>query len=161
MLTPIIHSFGGEMTTVSAVATTVRVAAAASAIMAAATLVPPAVAYAGPAAPLPEAALGSTLGGDSVSPCDPELGCAANALAPDTAAGSFFAPNALVGGNAAAPPVTNLPYYWLGSPGNPKFVPLIGIAFPSFGLDFEACFLGAAVHLSPYGTGFIGLGLGC
>lgn len=152
------------MTTVSAVATTVRIAAAASAIMAAATLVPATVAYAGPAAPLPSAALGSTLGGDPVAPCDPDLGCAANALVPsDTAAGNFFAPNAVTGGNsaAAAAPVTNLPYYWFGSPGNPKFVPLIGIAFPSFGLDFEACFLGAAVHFSPYGTGFIGLGLGC
>lgn len=153
------------MTTVSAVATKVRIATAASAIVAAATLVPAAVAYAGPAAPLPQAALGSTLAGDTVAPCDPqESDCAAQALAPsDIAAGNFFAPNAVTGGNsaAAAAPVTNLPYYWFGSPGNPKFVPLIGIAFPSFGLDFEACFLGAAVHLSPYGTGFIGLGLGC
>jgi len=154
------------MTTVSAVATTVRIAAATSAIMAAATLVPAAVANAGPAAPLPAAALGSTLGGDTVAPCDPEVDCAAKALTPsDTAAGNFFAPNAVTGGNSpvgsSAAPITNLPYYWLGSPGNPKFVPLIGIAFPSFGLDFEACFLGAAVHLSPYGTGFIGLGLGC
>jgi hypothetical protein len=142
------------MTTVSAVATNVRIAAAASAIVAAATLVPAAVAYASPAAPLPQAALGSTLAGPSVASvesCDPQPLCAEGA-------GNSGAPGDFA---TAAAPVTNLPYYWFGSPGNPNFIPLIGIAFPSFGLDFEACFLGAAVHLSPYGTGFIGLGLGC
>jgi len=104
-----------------------------------------------PAAPLPEAGVGSSLGGVSVTPCDPAIpaSCALAPIVPAAIPG--------FGGSAIAVP----PFVWLGSPGNPKFVPLIGIAFPSFGLDFEACFLGAAVHLSPYGTGFIGLGLGC
>ena len=42
--------------------------------------------------------------------------------------------------------------FWFGR-ANPNFQPIFGIAFPSFGLNFEACFLGAAIHLSPYGTG--------
>ena len=50
-----------------------------------------------------------------------------------------------------APQSLRTPAFWFGSPANPDFQPLIGIAFPNFfGLDFEACFLGAAVHLSPY-----------
>ncbi|ULE33947.1 hypothetical protein [Mycobacterium sp. IDR2000157661] len=51
--------------------------------------------------------------------------------------------------------------FWFG-PANPNFVPLFGIVFPNFfGLNFEACILGGAIHLSPYGGGFIGLGAGC
>ena len=53
------------------VVTKIRIATAASAVAAAATLMPAAVAYASPAAPLPQVGLGSTLGGDSVAPCDP------------------------------------------------------------------------------------------
>lgn len=51
--------------------------------------------------------------------------------------------------------------FWFG-PANPNFQPLFGFTFPNlFGLDFEACFLGGAVHLSPYGNGFVGVGRGC
>jgi hypothetical protein len=137
------------MTTGSAVATRVRIATAASVIVAAATLAPAAVAYAGPAAPLPAAALGSTLGGATVAPCDPnDFVCTAAEIA---------AP-----GNSSAAAIAQSPFFWLGSPANPNFQPLFGIVFPNFfGLNFEACILGAAVHLAPYGTGFIGLGLGC
>ena len=50
-----------------------------------------------------------------------------------------------------APNHCRTPSFWFGSPANPDFQPLVGIVFPNFfGLDFEACFLGAAVHLSPY-----------
>ena len=139
------------MTTVSAVATKVRIATAASTIVAAATLVPAAVAYASPAAPLPQAGLGSTLAGGTVTitPCNP----AVEVCSPQGAA--------TIGGSND-PPIISGPAIWLGSPANPNFQPLIGIAFPNFfGLDFEACVFGAAVHLSAYGTGFIGLGLGC
>ena len=136
------------MTTVSAVATRVRIATAASAIAAAATLVPAAVANASPVAPVPQAALGSTLGGASVAPCDPAVSsCAAIAATP--------------GGGSKSLTLPQTPLVWLG-PANPAFQPLVGIVFPNiFGLNFEACALGAAVHLSPYGTGFVGLGLGC
>jgi hypothetical protein len=134
------------MTTVSAVTTSVRIATAATAIAAAATLMPAAVAYASPAAPLPEAAtIGSTLAGDPVAPCAP----------------NDFVCAALVPGNSSAASIAQSPFFWFGG-ANPNFQPLVGIVFPNFfGLNFEACFLGAAVHLSPYGTGFIGLGLGC
>lgn len=135
------------MNTASAVARRVRIAAAASAIVAAATLVPPAVAYAGPAAPVPSAALGSTLGGATVAPCAPNVSACA--------AAQVTAP----GGSSSAA-IFQSPLFWFGA-ANPNFQPIFGIAFPSFGLNFEACFLGAAVHLSPYGTGFIGFGLGC
>src|SRR6478672_5434278 len=138
------------MTTVSAVATKVRIATASSAIVAAATLVPAAVAYASPAAPLPQAGLGSTLAGGNVTvaPCDP----AVDVCTPQVAA--------TIGGSNADP-ILQSPAFWFG-PANPNFQPLFGIVFPNFfGLNLEVCALGAAVHLSPYGTGFIGLGLGC
>jgi hypothetical protein len=135
------------MTTVSAVATKVRIATAASAIVAAATLVPAATVYASPAAPLPQAGVGSLLGGDTVSQCDPAVDVCVSAEV--SASGGL---------NTA---IVQRPFVWFG-PANPDFQPLVGIVFPNFfGLDFEACFLGAAVHLSPYGSGFIGLGLGC
>ena len=132
------------MTTVSAVATKVRIATAASAIVAAATLVPAAVAYASPAAPLPE--VGNLLGVVNVDPCNP----AVDVCIPQV--------GATIGDG---PLIANPPLFWFGSPANPDFKPLVGIVFPNFfGLDFEACFLGAAVHLSPYTTpgGFIGIG---
>jgi hypothetical protein len=143
----IVHSFGGKMTTGSAIATKVRIATAASAIVAAATLVPAAVAYASPAAPLPQAGLGSTLDGDTVAPCNPAVDACASAEVSAS------------GGAGTA--IIQSPLFWFG-PANPDFQPLIGITFPNFfGLDFEACILGAAIHLSPYGGGFIGLGAGC
>ena len=71
------------MTTVSAVATKVRIVTAASAIVAAATLVPAAVAYASPAAPLPE--VGNFLGVVNVDPCDPAVDdCATSQVGPAT-----------------------------------------------------------------------------
>ena len=140
------------MTTVSAVATKVRIATAASAIVAAATLVPAAVAYASPAAPLPQAT-GSTLAGGTVEPCDPAapLSC----LLPQIPqAASIF-------GDSNGTPILQNSFVWLGA-ANPNFKPLIGIVLPNlFGLDFEACFLGAAVHMTPYTGHFVGLGLGC
>ncbi len=142
------------MTTVSAVATKVRIATAASAIVAAATLVPAAVAYASPAAPLPQAGLGSTLAGGTVAPCDPAVDVLRHLHLPRLGA---------IIGDSNGTPIIATPAVWFGSPANPDFQPFIGIVFPNFfGLDFEACFLGAAVHLTPYTrTGFIGLGLGC
>jgi hypothetical protein len=135
------------MNTASAVATRVRIATAASAIVAAATLAPAAVAYAVPAAPSPAATLGSTLDGDTVATCDPDVSvCTAVTFA--------------VPGGSSSSSIFQSPLFWFG-PANPNFQPLFGIAFPSFGISFEACFLGASIHLSPYGTGFIGLGLGC
>jgi hypothetical protein len=134
------------MSTVSVVATKVRIATAASAIAAAATLAPAAVAYASPAAPLPEV-VGSTLG-VTVDPCNPALtSCPAGA--------------AVIGGSSSAGIFQN-PLFWFGK-ANPDFQPFFGITFPNiFGLDFEACFLGAAIHLDAYtGNGFIGLGKGC
>jgi hypothetical protein len=127
------------MTTLSAVATSLRTAAAVSAIAAAATLMPAAVANAAPAAPLPQAGIGSSAGGDAVcSPLDP-----CTLAAPGS---NSLIQNSLV---------------WFG-PANPNFQPLFGITFPNFfGVDFEGCLLGGAVHLSPYGGGFVGLGLGC
>ena len=152
------------MTTVSAVATKVRIATAASAIVAAATLVPAAVAYASPAAPLPQAGLGSNLAGGhvTITPCDEAVDVC-----------TIPQVGATIGDSNGTPIIIgNPPFVWLGSPANRNFQPLIGIAFPSLGLNFEACLFGAAVHLSPYplgggigvggnGTGFIGLGLGC
>ena len=132
----------------STVAAKVRIATAASAIAAAATLAPAAVAYASPAAPLPTAALGSTLGGDTVTACDPVV----SVCAPQV--------GALIGDSDG--PLIAESWIWFGSPANPNFEPLVGIIFPNFfGLDFEACFLGGAVHLSPYTGGFIGIGRGC
>jgi hypothetical protein len=126
----------------STVATKIRIAAAASAIAAAAALTPAAVAHASPAAPLPEASLGSLLGGNAVTPCDPaDLVCLAAA-------------------SDSSPAFAFPPFFWLGSPANPNFRALFGIHFPAVG-NFEACFLGAAIHVSPYTGGFIGLGLGC
>ena len=150
MLILIVHSFGGKMTTVSAVATKVRIATAASAIVAAATLVPAAVAYASPAAPLPQAGLGSTLAGGAVAPCNPAVdNCTATTIGESSVA------------SIVSPSIVQSPAFWFG-PSNPNFQPLIGIVFPNFfGLDFEACFLGAAFHTSPYSGGFIGLGAGC
>jgi len=121
------------------VSTKLRVTAAALALGAA--TVTPAVANAMPAVPLPQAALGATLGGDAVAPCDPETElCVAE-----------------IGASAIQTPL-----FWFG-PANPNFVPLFGITFPNFfGLNFEACVGGAGIHLSPYtGGGFVGLGLGC
>lgn len=152
MLASNVHSFGGKMTTVSAVASSLRIATAASAIAAAATLAPTAVAN---AADTPS--VGNSLAAAAIAPCDPQDPTCADV--PGTVAGP--AALATPGASASAPALANPPYFWFGAPANPSFVPLIGIAFPSFGLNFEACFLGAAVHLSPYGTGFIGLGLGC
>jgi hypothetical protein len=140
------------MTTASAVATNIRIVTATCAIVAAATLGPAAVANATPAAPLPAAGIGSTLGGVTVTPCAPhDLVCA----------GAQFTSPFAAPGNPSSAAIGQNPLVWLGSPANPNFQPIFGIAFPSFGLNFEACFLGAAIHLSPYGTGFIGLGLGC
>ena len=139
------------MTTVSAGATKVRIVTAASAIVAAATLVPAAVAYASPAAPLPQG-LGNLFGG-TVAPCDP--------AAPFSCLLPQIPQVGATIGDSNGTPIVATPFVWLGSPASRDFQPLIGIAFPSFGLNFEACFVGAAVHLSPYGTGFIGLGLGC
>jgi hypothetical protein len=137
------------MSTVSVVATKVRIATAATAIAAAATLAPAAVAYASPAAPLPMAGLGSTAGVVTVAPCNPDLlSCSfvAAGIGDSSIAGSFQ--NSLI---------------WIGSPANPNYQPIFGITFPNFfGLDFEACFLGAGIHMSSYtGTGFIGLSAGC
>ena len=142
------------MTTVSAVATKVRIVTAASAIAAAATLVPAAVAYASPAAPLPE--VGNLLGVVNVGPCNPVVDeCATSKVGSATPGDGPLIAN-------DGPLIANPPFVWFGSPANPKFVPLVGIVFPNFfGLDFEACLLGAAVHLSPYTGGFIGLGAGC
>lgn len=134
------------MTTVSAVATRVRIATAASAIAAAATLAPAAVTYASPAAPMPQA-IGGSLAGAAVAECDDSV----EVCAPVTAS--------LIGDGGFQLPQTSL--FWFG-PANPDFQPLIGIVFPNFfGLNFEACVLGGAVHLSPYGGGFIGIGAGC
>jgi hypothetical protein len=144
---PIVHCLGGKMSTVSTVATSVRIAAAASAI-AAATLVPGAVAYASPITSLSEATIGSTLTEDTVAECDPALSTCTTLAAAE------------VGAASSSSSLIQNSLIWFGA-ANPDFQPLIGIAFPSFGLDFEACFLGFAIHLSPYGTGFIGLGLGC
>jgi hypothetical protein len=118
-----------------------RFAAAASAIAAATTLMP-AVASATPAAPLPLAGVGSGLDGDTLAPCSPtDPVCA------------LAAP----GSNS----VLQNPLFWFG-PANPNFQPIVGIIFPNFfGLNFEGCLLGGAVHLDPYGGGFVGLGLGC
>ncbi|MEO3760955.1 hypothetical protein ABGB19_22050 [Mycobacterium sp. B14F4] len=131
------------MTTASAVGTKIRIATAASAIAAAATIAPAAVAHASPAAPLAEAGFGSALGVVDVTPCDPNVQvCAAG-----------------VGDSSAT--VFQSPFFWFG-PANPNFQPLIGIVFPNiFGLNFELCLLGGAIHLSPYSGGFIGLGAGC
>lgn len=140
------------MTTLSGAVTHVRIATAAAAIVAGATLTPAAIASAGPAAPLPQFGIGSTLGGSTLTPCAPgDLLCLGTQL---------FAPIPIPGGSSSSP-IFHSPLLWLGSPANPNFQPLFGIAFPSFGLNFEACVLGAAFHLSPYGTGFVGLGLGC
>ena len=136
------------MTTVSAVATKVRIATAASAIVAAATLVPAAVAYASPAAPLPEV-LGSTLAAGNVEPCNPAVDECATSKVGSATPGD-------------GPLIANPQLVWFGSPANPDFEPLVGIVFPNlFGLDFEACLLGAAVHMTPYTGHFIGLGRGC
>jgi hypothetical protein len=125
----------------------VRIAAAASAIVAATTLTPAAVAYASPLAPVPLAGTATQLGAATVD-ADP---CAAPGATD---------PSCLVVSNAAVAATTG-GFFWFG-PANPNFQPLFGIVFPNFfGLNFEACLFGAAVHLSPYGTGFIGLGLGC
>jgi hypothetical protein len=142
MLRPIKFTVLGEkMTTLSAVATNLRTVAAASAIAAAATLMPAAVANATPSVPVPLAGVGSSLG-STIAPCDPNDEVCALA-----------AP----GSNG---PLQN-PLVWFG-PSNPNFQPLFGIVFPNiFGLDFEGCLLGGAVHLSPYSGGFVGLGLGC
>jgi hypothetical protein len=133
------------MTAVPGVAAKVRIAAAASAVAAAAIVAPATVANATPAAPLPTVGLGSTLGGDTISQCDPDV--------------SVCAPLAAVGSSSVA--IVQTPLFWFG-PANPNFQPLFGITFPNFfGLDFEACVLGGAVHLSPYGGGFVGVGRGC
>ena len=113
-------------------------ALAASALAAAAALAP-AVANATPAAPLPAQGLGGSLG---------------EALAIDCLVNP-----------ADCLPIGQTPTqnaaFWFG-PANPNFQPLVGIVFPNiFGFKFEFCVLGGAVHLSPYGSGFIGLGAGC
>jgi hypothetical protein len=148
------------MTTVSAVATKVRIATAASAIVAAATLVPAAVAYASPAAPLPQAGLGSTLAGGTVAPCDP----AVDDCVPGVE--SIFPGLGDIIGDSNGTPIIATPAVWLGSPANPDFQPLFGIVFPNTsGLSWESCVFGAAVHLSAYPKehpqGFIGIGYGC
>jgi hypothetical protein len=157
------------MTTVSAVATKVRIATAASAIVAAATLVPAAVAYASPAAPLPQqTGLGSTLAGlgstllpqanVTVTPCDPAVDVCIPGIGGIGGIGDPIRTPIIIG---------NPPFVWIGSPANPNFQPLIGIVFPNvFGLNHETCVFGAAVHLSPAypqgtGRGFAGFGLGC
>lgn len=123
----------------STVARKVRVVTAASAIAAAATLMPATVANAAPAAPLPLVGLGV----DTLAPCAPGEACRA----------------AEVGDSSSA--ILQSPLFWFG-PANPDFQPLFGITFPNFfGLNFEGCILGGAVHLDPYGSGFVGVGLGC
>ena len=126
----------------STLATTIRFATAASAIAAAAIL-SPAVANASPAVPMPDATLGSLLGGDTVEPCNPA------STTPCT-----------VVGDAPRPAFAFPPLFWLGSPGNPNFTRVFGIPFPSTG-DFEFCILGAAIHSNPYTGGIVGLGAGC
>lgn len=114
----------------------VQIATAASAIAAAGFIAPVTVAHATPALPLPSANIANI---DS-------LDCALDPAACAVAAADSPTQNSL---------------FWFG-PANPDFQPLFGFVFPNvFGLNFEACLLGAAVHLSPYGTGFIGIGRGC
>jgi len=133
----------------STLAIKVRTVSAACAIAAATTLTPAAVAHATPVVPLPLAGLGSSLSGVTVTPCDPAV---LGSCTPTV-------PAAIPGGG---PIVIGDPLVWFGSPGNPSFQPLFGITFPNiFGIDFEACIFGAALRLGPYGTGFVGLGLGC
>jgi hypothetical protein len=132
----------------STISTSLRVAAAASVLAAATTLVPPTIANATPPAPLLEASLGSSLDTDTIDACDPVDSDCAAVTADLLGAGPIVVPGNLV---------------WLGSPANPDFQPLFGIAFWNpFGFNFEACLLGASVVFSPYtSSGFIGLGVGC
>jgi hypothetical protein len=123
------------------VSTKTRLATAAAAVAAAATFMP-AVANAAPPVPVPQAAVGNTLGGATVN-CGP-LDPLCTLIAPGGSGGSI-----------------QTPLFWFG-PSNPSFQPLIGITFPNFfGVDFEACVFGGAIRLAPYGGGFVGLGLGC
>jgi hypothetical protein len=135
----------------STLATKVRTTTAACAIAAAATLTPAVIAHASPAAPLPEAGVGSSLGAVTVNSCDPAVpgSCA---LAPIVPAALPF----LGGGGLESPPLI-----WIGAPGNPNYQPIFGLTFPSFGLNFEFCIAGLGVRLGPYSTGFVGLSAGC
>ena len=132
----------------SAVASKVRIVTAASAIAAAATL-SPVIAHATPAAPLPQA-VGSSLGSVTINPCIPGVPASCAPVSPAL-------------GTPGDPPIIAAPpFLWLGSPGNPNYQPLLGIAFPNFfGTDFEACAFGLGLRLGPYNTGFVGLSLGC
>ena len=100
------------MTTVSAVATKVRIATAASAIVAAATLVPAAVAYASPAAPLPQAGLGSTLAGGTVAPCDPAVDDCVPAVGSTSQVGAII-------GDSNGPPIIASPRGLVRQPSQP------------------------------------------
>jgi len=115
------------------VSSRVRIAAAASAIAAAGLVAPATVANATPAmVPAPMAALDI----DCTNPVE----CTLAEINDSPTRNSVF---------------------WIGK-ANPNFQPIVGFVFPNpFGLNFEACFLGGAVHLSPYGGGFVGIGRGC
>ena len=131
------------MSTKSAVSTKVRIATVGAAVAAAAAFAPVAVSHASPAVPAPTG-LGS-FSSAAVDTCDPTAEeCLPVAAAAATSNSQF-----------------QNQYFWLG-PANPNFTPLLGITFPNFfRFNFEACVLGGALHLSPYGGGFIGIGHGC
>lgn len=110
----------------------VRIAAAASAIAAASFVAPVTAANATPAVPTPNAILDLD--------CTNPFVCVIDEFNDSPTQNTFF---------------------WFGK-ANPDFQPIVGFVFPNiFGLDFEACFLGGAIHLSPYSGGFIGIGRGC
>ena len=110
----------------------VRIAAAASAVAAAGFVAPATVASATPAVPAPTAIADLD--------CTNPFVCVVDEFNDSPTQNTFF---------------------WFGK-SNPNFEPLFGFVFPNiFGLDFEACFIGGAVHLSPYTGGFIGVGRGC
>jgi hypothetical protein len=130
--------------------TKIRFATAISAIAAAATLTPAAIGHATPAAPLPMAGVGSSLGSVTITPCDPSVPGSCQLVVP------------AVSPSSDPPIISAPPFVWLGTPGNPNYQPLFGIAFPNFfGLDFEACAFGLGTRLGPYNTDFVGLSLGC
>ncbi|BBY80079.1 hypothetical protein H7I53_00580 [Mycolicibacterium pulveris] len=118
----------------------VRIATAGAAVAAAAAFAPVAVSHASPAVPAPTG-LGS-FSAAAVEACNP---AAEDCVAAANGSGSQFQNQ----------------YLWIGA-ANPNFQPLLGITFPNFfRLNFEACVLGGALHLSPYGGGFVGIGHGC
>lgn len=144
------------MFTESSITAKVRVGTAAAAIAAAAALAPASVAHASPAIPAPQFGIGATLGA-AIDTCkDVGVSDCLDVSWPRATYSPFLF--VIDSDNDATPPLV-----WFGGPSNPDFQPVLGIVFPNvFNLDFQACALGAGVHLSPYtGTGFIGLGSGC